>query len=866
MVFLAAMLAAGTGLKAQEVTIVLTPGWNWISCPMMDTLDFETALGSFTPAAGDMIKSRWGQAIYTNGHWMGSISQFFPGYGFHYKSNRTMPVLVTFNAQQPAPQVVVTTSELTDITTNSATCGGNVTSSSGDYVFVFSRGICWGTSPNPAFNDNYIEAGNGLGNFNVSMTELTPGTTYYVRAFAVTPMGTSYGEELSFITLDSGGVIGGHEYVDLGLPSGLLWATCNVGANAPEDYGNYYAWGETAPKSNYSWSTYQYSMGYYNTLTKYCAQSNYGYNGFTDNLTTLLPEDDAATANWGSNWRMPTQAEFQELLDNTTVTWTTRNGVNGRLFTASNGNSLFLPAAGCRDYGGLSGAGSLGCYWSSSLSTVYPEDAWGLFFTSGYCSVEIFSCFSEQSVRPVCSSQNHAYVDLGLPSGLLWATCNVGAYTPEDYGDYFAWGETEPKSGHDLGFDYTWNTYQYSHGSFNYYGEWYAYLTKYCYDSNWGYNDYTDNLITLLSEDDAATVNWGADWRMPTLKEWKELLYNTTNTWTTQNGVNGMLFTASNGNSLFLPAASYQDDSGGDGDKDAYNGNLHYWSRSLDMDEGPMSALIFFAFYEGDYYDYDYVPDQRYVGMPVRPVRSASQSNAPTGAIDGLFSVSDTKTVYFSQGNLQYNASTDFWRFAENQYNYLSNYYPYYDWIDLFGWGTGNNPSNSSTNNGNYNIFSDWGNNPIINGGNTPNQWRTLTQTEWDYVFNTRATTSGIRYAKAKVNDVNGVILLPDDWSSSIYSFNNTNNSSANYSSNVISAAQWFGLEHEGAVFLPAAGGRSGTNPYNVGTLGYYWSSTYDSNNNNNAYFVLFNNVSLTTDYSDYRCRGRSVRLVRDSE
>ena len=182
-----------------------------------------------------------------------------------------------------------------------------------------------------------------------------------------------------------------HEYVDLGLPSGLLWATCNVGADNPEDYGDYFAWGETQPKSTYNWSTYQYSNGgFYNNwggfmpyLTKYCTDSNYGYNGFIDNLTTLLPEDDAATANWGGDWRMPTKEEWQELYQNTTHTWTTQNGVNGRLFTAANGNSLFLPAAGDRWVGGLYNAGSGGYYWSSSLITDSPSNAWGLYFDSG---------------------------------------------------------------------------------------------------------------------------------------------------------------------------------------------------------------------------------------------------------------------------------------------------------------------------------------------------------------------------------------------------------------------------------------------------------------------------------------------------
>ena len=178
-----------------------------------------------------------------------------------------------------------------------------------------------------------------------------------------------------------------HEYVDLGLPSGLLWATCNVGANAPEEYGDYFAWGEIAPKSVYDWGTYQYCNGSYNTLTKYTG---------SDGLTTLLPEDDAAAANWGNDWRMPTKEEFQELYNNTTATWTQQNGVNGCLFIAANGNNLFLPAAS------PNGVGANGPYWSSSLNTNYPANAWYLnFFYSGNCGMNYGSRSSGFSVRPV---------------------------------------------------------------------------------------------------------------------------------------------------------------------------------------------------------------------------------------------------------------------------------------------------------------------------------------------------------------------------------------------------------------------------------------------------------------------------------
>ena len=165
------------------------------------------------------------------------------------------------------------------------------------------------------------------------------------------------------------GSLASDDWVDLGLPSGLLWATRNVGASSPTDYGNYYAWGETSPKSVYDWDTYRY----YTTerLTKYTG---------SDGLTILQPGDDAATANYGG--RTPTAEEWQELMDNTTASWTTQNGVNGRRFIGPNGNSLFLPAAGCRSDSSLGNAGITGDYWSSSLSP-NPIYAGFFFFGSG---------------------------------------------------------------------------------------------------------------------------------------------------------------------------------------------------------------------------------------------------------------------------------------------------------------------------------------------------------------------------------------------------------------------------------------------------------------------------------------------------
>ena len=235
---------------------------------------------------------------------------------------------------------------------------------------------------------------------------------------------------------------------------------------------------------------------------------------------------------------------------------------------------------------------------------------------------------------------------------------------------------------------------------------------------------------------------------------------------------------------------------------------------------------------------------------------------------DGSFSLNDHSSVFFSQGNLQYQASTNIWRFAEHQWDYIgndnSNISPNYTgWIDLFGWGTGNSSTNSSTNNEDYATFNDWGNNTISNGEGK--SWRTLTKDEWDYVFNTRNTTSNMRYAKAQVNGINGVILLPDNWSSSNYSLSNTNNSEADFNSNIISQGDWTNrLEANGAVFLPSAGYRHGNLVYNVGSSGPYWSATgFD---NNCAYRLLFNESKLNIAYNYGRYLGYSVRLVCSAE
>lgn len=191
-----------------------------------------------------------------------------------------------------------------------------------------------------------------------------------------------------------------HAYVDLGLPSGLKWATCNLGANYPDEYGDYFAWGEVEPKTEYNWSTYKWCNGSSNTQTKYNTSDGYGT---VDNKTQLELSDDAARANWGGNWRMPTKEEQDELRNNCTWTWATQNGVDGYKVTSkSNGNSIFLPAAGSRGDSSLNNAGSYGYYWSSSLSTSNTSDAYCLYFDSSYVDWYFYDRYYGRSVRPVC--------------------------------------------------------------------------------------------------------------------------------------------------------------------------------------------------------------------------------------------------------------------------------------------------------------------------------------------------------------------------------------------------------------------------------------------------------------------------------
>lgn len=464
----------------------------------------------------------------------------------------------------------------------------------------------------------------------------------------------------------------GHEYVDLGLPSGNLWATCNVGANAPEEAGDYFAWGETEAKDAYHYATYKWYNLSNSKYTKYCIRAEYGE---VDNRTIIELLDDAANVNWGGNWRLPSREDMIELQEKCTWEFTSIKNVPGyKIKSKVNQNSIFLPAVGYYKNSEKIEDGLYGYYRTSSLSD-YQSLALYLYFNSDAVSrtESLARCFG-MTIRPVLSKNfsyeikfdgngdtgvgtmpttlvqyaelfnipnnnfskqgcefigwntksdgtgiayknqdafsvvssltlyaqwyktettvAHEYVDLGL--SVKWATCNIGANKPEEAGYYFAWGETKPKAIYDL------TTHKWCNGTP------YSY-TKYCLSSTYGTVDNKKNLESL---DDAAVVNWGGNWRMPTYAELKELYEQCSWIYVTQNGVKGYRVTGPNGNSIFLPFTGYKD------------GSVHktvsskYWSNEVRGIYSYLASCL-------DVMSNNKIEIQgshRYGGLPIRPV------------------------------------------------------------------------------------------------------------------------------------------------------------------------------------------------------------------------------------------------------
>ncbi|MCD7710390.1 MAG: DUF1566 domain-containing protein [Porphyromonadaceae bacterium] len=434
---------------------------------------------------------------------------------------------------------------------------------------------------------------------------------------------------------ETGSTINGHEYVDLGLS--VMWATCNVGADSPSDYGNYYAWGETETKSEYTSST---SITYEKEMEDIAGNVDY----------------DAACADWGNPWRMPTEAEMEELINKCQWTWTKMGKHEGYKVIGPNGNSLFLPAAGWCAGDSLYEKGEDGRYWSSTPNGSDLSGAYGISFDSRDSNGRNYGRNWGYSIRPVSSEtptgtlNGHEYIDLGLTSGLMWATCNVGASSPSDYGDYYAWGETVTKS---------------------------EYTEDNCVTQGKEMDDIAGN-----PDYDVARANWGGQWRMPTKDEITELMNECQWEWTTIDGHNGYKVTGPNGKSIFLPAAG-----GREWTSLANDGKAGYYQSSL-PNKSDLNFVYFFYFDNQRLYG---SWGDRYSGQSVRPVsgegylekqsedeNSTTQNVTPTGTLDGHDYVDLGLSVMWATCNVGADSPSDYgdyyaWGETETKEEYTEN-------------------------------------------------------------------------------------------------------------------------------------------------------------------------------------------------
>ncbi len=493
---------------------------------------------------------------------------------------------ITFKTLTTTPTVV--TSEASNITATSATVGGNVTNDGGSEIIA--RGICYGTKENPTISDKKVDNSGTTGTYNCTLEGLSAGTTYYARAYATNANGTMYGEQITFAT------IAGKPNVVTLEATDVTGTTATLGGNVLSSGGA---------------DVLKRGICYATTANPTTSNKNVtcgsGVGEFTCSVMDLSPNTTYYVRAYATNTKGTAYAEqisFTTQCTAPTMGATTISvvGINSAIIEGSilhDGGSTITERGICYNTtGGPTIADdaviveSISNSFTGKLTNLQENTT---YYARAYAINDIGVAYGEE-VSFTNSTNGHEYVDLGL--SVMWATCNVGADSPEDYGDYFAWGETEPKD------DYRCSTYKWRDVYENY--------TKYCTDNDHGN---VDNKTVLESTDDAAIVNWGGVWRMPTVAEMKELTMQCTWTWTTQNGVNGCKVTSkSNGNSIFLPAAGcyYYEY----GLTDAGLSGV-YWSSSLDTYNSDQAIGMYFI---GSGEGYSGGGLSRCYGLSVRPV------------------------------------------------------------------------------------------------------------------------------------------------------------------------------------------------------------------------------------------------------
>ncbi len=809
-----------------------------------DSITLEPVSREYKPSIQLVRGSTSGE--FQPGDMMRYTSVLFDGANTVYSNTITQPQyeseIITMLFDLTLPDV--TTSQVTNITQNTATGGGNVTATGG--VSVTERGICWSTSHNPTISSSHASNGLGAGSYTVQMSGLTAGATYFVRAYAVNRFGTAYGNEVSFTTTQ--------------IPS----YTISVSAN-PTNGGTVSGGGS-------------YQQGQSCTVIA-TAANGYSFNNWTENGSVVSTNPNYS---FTVNNNRSLVANFSVQAPNTYTINASPNPSNGGVVT---GGGTYQQGQSCT-VSAVANTGYTFLRWTENGNQVSTNANYTFTVTSNRTLVAQFQLQSFTISATVTPSNSGTVTGGGSYNYgqlcTLMATANTG-YVFEKW----------TKNGTQISTEATYS---------------FTVTESASYVAHFQLQNYTINVSANPTNGGSVTgagsYNYGQSCTITataapnyTFLRWTEngnqVSTNASYTFTVTN--NRFLVAQFQAQSSYTIIVSASPANGGS----VSGGGTYNNGQSCTVTATSNSGYTFTNWTENSNQvstnaNYTFtVTSNRHL---VANFTYNGGSNAPIGAINGLFTINaNGDQIYFSQGNLQYQASTNTWRFATNQWDCIGETnanisQTYNGWIDLFGWGT------SGWNNGNvyyqpwdiqlnggipghgygptdgtsyqYNLIgtyshADWGIHNTIN--NTTGQWRTLTggsNGEWNYIFNTRTTTSGIRYAKARVNNVNGVVLLPDDWSASYYSLSNTNTGNSSFNSNVITASQWVTLEQQGAVFLPAAGQRCGTD-VNCCDYADYWSAT--CSDSNGADEVAFNNFDLNACTWSNRYNGCSVRLVQDN-
>lgn len=739
--------------------------------------------------------------------------------------------------------VTVTTSEAINITQTTVTGGGSVLAD-GNYT-VSMRGVCWDTVPNPnALQSPHLVSGQGPGAFLVNITGLKSHTQYYMKAYAVCNDVMYYGNEVSFVTLQT------NSY------------TINVSANPSE--------GGTATGGG------TYNQGQSCTVIA-TAANGYRFSNWTEGGNEVSTN---ANYTFTVNDGRTLVANFSEQAPNTYTINASPNPSNGGTVT---GNGSYEQGQSCTVQA-TANTGYMFLRWTENGEQVSTNANYTFTVIGNRTLVAQFQ--AQSYTITVSSNPTNGGSVSGGGNYNYGQSCTLTATTNSGY-SFTNWTENGSVVSTNTNYTFTVTSNRALVANFTANPQNYT-VSVSSNPSNGGsvtgggtYQQGQNCTVSATANSGYSFANWTENGNVVSTNANYTFAVTTNRTLVANFIANPQNYTIS---------VSANPSNGGN----VSGGGTFQQGQSCTVQATTNTGFTFINWTENG----NQVSTNAKYTFTVTSNRTLvaqfeAQVQAPIGAINGLFSVSATQQVWFSQGNLQYigSASVPYWKFAENQWDYLGattgqNSSDHNVDRDLFGWGTSGwyngstyympfdvedaypsyyqyGPSGEYDLTGEY-ANADWGvYNPISNGGNVAGQWRTLTNSEWGYVLFSRTTPSGIRFAKAVVNDVNGVIVLPDDWVGSIYALSSINNREANYNNNIISASNWNSiLQSHGAVFLPASGSRAGTSVLYAGTNGYYWSTSYYNSYQSKA--IFFSNTQLKTGEPDFRYYGRSVRLVQD--